>query len=215
MIIARTTHDDVTVTPLLHHFVYRKVSLIVVLFAFLTRVFWIPWIGRSLVCREDVAPSDAILVENFDPDYRAFERAAALQKAGFSGRILIPTEASEHDPEVADTISRGITELMSRVARLENIEIIPIREIEPISLNAAYQIRDFLTREHLGSLIVVTPGFRSRRSSLIYRAVLTPAGVQTHCMPVYGHSRSRRHLADIFVTPRRSPGARAEVCYRV
>jgi hypothetical protein len=178
--------------------VYRKVSLkttwkcrllilmFVVLLAFLTRVFWIPWIGRSLVCREDVAPSDAILVENFDPDYRAFERAAALQKAGFSGRILIPTEASEHDPKVADTISRGITELMSRVARLENIEIIPIREIEPISLNAAYQIRDFLTREHLGSLIVVTPGFRSRRSSLIYRAVLTPAGVQTHCMPVVG-----------------------------
>lgn len=187
-----------TTSRLLHHFVYRKVSLkttwkcrllilmFVVLLAFLTRVFWIPWIGRSLVCREDVAPSDAILVENFDPDYRAFERAAALQKAGFSGRILIPTEASEHDPKVADTISRGITELMSRVARLENIEIIPIREIEPISLNAAYQIRDFLTREHLGSVIVVTPGFRSRRSSLIYRAVLTPAGVQTHCMPVVG-----------------------------
>ncbi len=105
-----------TTSRLLHHFVYRKVSLkttwkcrllilmFVVLFAFLTRVFWIPWIGRSLVCREDVAPSDAILVENFDPDYRVFERAAALQKAGFSGRILIPTEASEHDPEVADTI---------------------------------------------------------------------------------------------------------------
>ena len=163
-----------TTSRLLHHFVYRKVSLkttwkcrllilmFVVLFAFLTRVFWIPWIGRSLVCREDVAASDAILVENFDPDYRVFERAAALQKAGFSGRILIPTEASEHDPEVADTISRGITELMSRTARLEN------------------------TREHLGSVVVVTPGFRSRRSSLIYRAVLTPAGVQTHCMPVVG-----------------------------
>src|SRR6267378_8115076 len=106
-----------TTSRLLHHFVYRKVSL--------------PWIGRSLVCREDVAPSDAILVENFDPDYRVFERAAALQKAGFSGRILIPTEASEHDPEVADTIWRGITELMSRTARLEN------------------------TREHLGSVVVV------------------------------------------------------------
>src|SRR5229473_2783952 len=100
----------------LHYFVYRKASLtttwkcrllilvFVGLFAFLTRVFWIPLIGRSLMCREDVAPSDAILVENFDPDYRVFERAAALQKAGFSGRILIPTDASEHDPEVADTI---------------------------------------------------------------------------------------------------------------
>src|SRR5882672_11455223 len=123
---------------LLHHFVYRKASLtttwkcrlliliFVILFTSLTRAFWIPLIGWSLVCGEDVAPSDAILVENFDPDYRVFERAAALQKAGFSGRILIPTEASEHDPAVADTISRGI-------------------------------------REHLGSVVVVTPGFRSRR----------------------------------------------------
>jgi len=178
--------------------VYRKESLkttwkcrlmiliFVVLVAFLTRVFWIPLIGWSLVCSEDVAPSDAILVENFDADYFVFERAAALQKAGFSGRILVPTGASEHDPEVADTISRGIAELMSRVARLENIEIIPIRAIEPISLHAAYQIRDFLTKEHLRSVIVVAPGFRSRRSSLVYRAVLTPAGVQAQCMPVDG-----------------------------
>lgn len=113
------------------------ILIFVVLVAFLTRVFWIPLIGRSLVCSEDVVPSDAILVENFEPNYLVFERAAALQKTGFSGRVLVPTEASEHDPEVADTISRGIAELMSRVARLENIEIIPMREIEPISLNAA------------------------------------------------------------------------------
>jgi hypothetical protein len=61
----------------------------------------------------------------------------------------------------------------------------PIRAIEPISLNAAYEIRDFLTKEHLRTVIVVTPGFRSKRSSLIYQAVLAPAGITVSCMPVF------------------------------
>jgi len=40
-------------------------------------------------------------------------------------------------------VSQGIAELMSQVARLQEPEILPIRVIEPISLNAAYQIRTF------------------------------------------------------------------------
>ncbi len=64
-------------------------------------------------------------------------------------------------------------------------EIMPIRASEPISLNAAYLIRDFLTREHLRIVIVVTPGFRSKRSSLIYQAVLARAGITVYCVPVF------------------------------
>ena len=75
---------------------------------------------------------------------------------------------------------------MSRLVRIQDPEIIPIRAIEPISLNAAYQIRDFLTKEHLRSIIVVTPGFRSKRSYLVYQAVLAPAGIKVYCMPVFG-----------------------------
>ena len=65
-------------------------------------------------------------------------------------------------------------------------EFIPIQEIEPISLNAAYQIRDFLTKVHLRSVIVVTDGFRSKRSALVYHAVLDPAGINVSCIPVFG-----------------------------
>jgi hypothetical protein len=71
---------------------------------------------------------------------------------------------------------------MARVARLQNAEILPIRIFEPISLNAAYQIRDFLTKEHLRSVIVVTGGFRSKRSLLVYHTVLDPAGIKVGCM---------------------------------
>ena len=161
--------------------------LLVILTGSLTRGFWIPSIGRSLVCTQEVASSDAILVENFDPDYQLFERAAAMQQAGLSARVLVPTQASGRDSELANPIFRGIAELMARFARVQNLEIIPIVvEIEPYSLHAAYQIRDFLTKEHLRSVVVVAPAFRSRRSSLVYRAVLGPAGIQVYCLPVFG-----------------------------
>jgi hypothetical protein len=180
-----------------HHFLYRKESIkttwkfrivifiLVILIASLTRGLWIPPIARSLVCTEEVAPSDVILVENFEPNYLLFERAAALQKSGFSRRVLIPTP-TPRDPRVANTVFEGFVEVMARVARMQNFEVIPIRLKEPIGLNAAYQMRDLLISEHIGSLIAVMPGFRSRRSSLVYQAVLKPAGIQVYCMPVFG-----------------------------
>jgi hypothetical protein len=82
-------------------------------------------------------------------------------------------------------VAIGIAELMARVAHVQAPEIMPIRASEPISLNAAYQISDFLTREHLRAVIVITPGFRSKRSSLIYQAVLARAGITVYCVPVF------------------------------
>ena|SRR2546422_3867183 len=183
------------------HFLHRKESIkttwkfrlgvliLVILIGSLTRGFWVPTIGQSLVCMEAVGPSDVIVVETFAPNYALyyalFERAAALQRGGFSARVLVLTQASR-DHEVVNSVSTGIAELMARVARVQNLEIIRIREIEPISLNATYQIRDFLTKEHLRSVIVVTSGLRSRRSSLVYHAALNPAGIQVYCTPVFG-----------------------------
>lgn len=160
--------------------------LIVVLVAVLTRGVWLPSIGHSLVCREEITRPDAILVENFDPDYRLFERAAALQRGGLSVRVLVPTRTASIDSEEPNLVSRGIVELMARVARLQSVEIVPIREIEPYTLNAAYQIRDFVARAQVRSILVVSPAFRSQRSSIVYRAVLPPAGIQVHCLPVFG-----------------------------
>jgi hypothetical protein len=167
---------------------WRLVACFVLLLtAFLTRDFWIPSIGWSLVCDEETAPSDAIFVENFDPSYLLFERAADLQQTGLAARVLVPAQVSDRDSELTNPVSRGIAELMGRLARVQNPEIIAIREVEPYSLNAAYQLRTFLTKEHLGSVVVVVPAFRSRRSSLVYQAVLRPAGIQVHCLPVFGN----------------------------
>jgi hypothetical protein len=158
--------------------------LLVLLLGFVTRGFWMLWIGQSLVCTEAMPPSDVLLLENFNPDYFIFERAAALYKVGLATRIFVPVSASR-DSARPDLVSQGIAEVMARVARLPEPEFIPIRAIEPISLNAAYQIRDFLTTEHLRSVLVVTPGFRSQRSSLVYHTVLAPAGITVSCVPVF------------------------------
>src|SRR5262245_10991743 len=145
-----------------------------------TRGVWTIWLGRSLVCPENVAPSDLLLLENFDPDYLVFERAAALKAAGLAPRALVPVTDSG-TPGVPSPVSRGIAEVMAREARLGAWEALPIREFEPITLNAAGQVRDHLVAERVGSVILVTPGFRSRRSVLTYRAVFGPAGIRVYC----------------------------------
>jgi hypothetical protein len=151
----------------------------------LTRGVWVPGIGRSLACTETIDRADAILVDNFEENYLLFERAAELQKAGMGPRVLVPTDMSS-DSGRPSVVTSGIVELMARVAWLQAWETIPVREIEPISLNAAYQIREVLTKERIRSVVVVSPGFRSRRSSLIYRSVFGQAGVAVSCAPVFG-----------------------------
>jgi hypothetical protein len=179
------------------HFFYTKesvhttwklrlaVALAVLVAAVLTRGFWVSQIGRSLVCADEPAPSDMILIENFDPNYLLFEQAAALEQAGIAPRALVPVESSS-DPGVANPVSRGIAEVMARQARLRTWQILPVHHIEPISLNAALEIRDHLARDPVKSLLLVTPGFRSRRSSLVLRATLQALGTEVRCVPVFG-----------------------------
>src|SRR5215831_15414654 len=124
------------------------ISVVPILMA--TRGFWSVQIGRSLVCKEDVAPSDLILVENFDPDYLVFERAAELKAAGLAPKVLVPIQALG-TPGVPNLVSKGIAEVMARYARLGPWEALPIREVEPITLNAAAQVRDYVVREHVRS----------------------------------------------------------------
>src|SRR5467141_4029181 len=97
--------------------------VIAVAAAAMTRAVWLPSIGRGLVCREEIAQPDAILVENFDPDYRLFERAAALQGEGLAVRVLVPTRTVSSDSDEANLVSRGIVERMARLARVRNVEI--------------------------------------------------------------------------------------------
>src|ERR1041385_6176123 len=84
------------------HFFYRtehirttwifRVGLVgvIVAAAWLGRGWWTVAVAHSLVCEANGAPSDAILIENFDPDYLVFERARQLRRAGVAARVLVP-----------------------------------------------------------------------------------------------------------------------------
>ena len=150
----------------------------------ITKGLWTLKIGQSLVCQERIEPSDALLVENFNPDYLVFERSAVLEKAEIATRAFVPVP-NDIDSEILNVASKEIAGVLAGIAHLPNMQVIPVQESEPISLNAARQIRDFLQREHVRSIIVVTPGFRSRRSFLIYATVLMPAGITVGCAPVF------------------------------
>jgi len=198
------------------HFLYRKevwkttwkLRLSVVLFfvvaVILTRSFLTDRIGQSLVCEERADPSDALLMENFDPDYLVFERTAALKSAGVASRVVVPVWSSS-DPTQTNASSLGVVSEFARIARLSDITPVPTVETEPIALNVAKTIRDYLVKEHIRSVVVVTPGFRSRRSVLIYNAVFAPVGIKFGCVPVFGKqtpqnwSQTWHGIQDIFL----------------
>jgi len=142
--------------------------------------------AQSLMCVETTTPSDALLLENFDSDYLVFERAESLRRAGVASRILVPL-IGVGQADISNSYQLDFAKAMARVARLSDIEpiAVPNRD-EPVSLNAAKQIRDFLLREKIRSIVVVAPGFRSRRSELIYETVFSPAGISVGCAPTRG-----------------------------
>lgn len=117
------------------HFFYRKASvkttwklrlallLLVILLVSVTRGFWMLRIGQSLVCTEEIGPSDSILVENFDPHYLLFERAAALHKAGLAARVLGPAPASR-DPERPWRRCKGRMDWLGKQALTEAATIV-------------------------------------------------------------------------------------------
>jgi hypothetical protein len=165
------------------------VTATVSLVAAVTFLLWVSNLARDLVCEEKLQPSDVILVENFDAgNYLVFERAGELRRAGFGARLVVPTPVGS-DPDKPSPVFAGFVEVLARVARWpEPPQLIPIREVEPISLNAAYQIRTTLRKQRVKSVIVVAPGFRSRRSFLIYSTVFRNAGIVTSCVPVFGRT---------------------------
>jgi hypothetical protein len=82
-----------------------------------THRFWTLRIGQNLVCPEEIAPSDIILVENFEPDSLVFKCVAALQLAGVASRVFVLVPASR-DPVRPNLVSQGIADVMARVTRM-------------------------------------------------------------------------------------------------
>jgi hypothetical protein len=161
--------------------------LILVVF---TRGSWVPAIGWGLVRDSGPCKPDLILIDNLEPDYLLFEKAEELRRIDGAGMVLVPVKASGEHPGKPDRVPGEVAGVMIRVSRLQSTEILPIAEIEPITLNAARQVGEFLrSKPGIRSVLVVTDGFRSRRTYLTYSHVLGKLGVVVYTFPVWGIER--------------------------
>jgi hypothetical protein len=165
-----------------------KAALIVsvVLVAYLTRPFWENAIAESLVCGQTgrLERADALLIDYLDPDLSLFGRASQLQGAGLSSRVIAPVDVDPTTGSIS-TVAQAVIEVQARQARIDNLRTVRASDVEPYSLNTAFHIRQFAQENGIASVIVVTPAFRSKRSMMIYAAVLNRAGVSTQCAPVF------------------------------
>ncbi|MFH1965981.1 MAG: hypothetical protein ABIJ42_10640 [Acidobacteriota bacterium] len=153
---------------------------------FITRGCISEELAESLVYRGIVIKSDAVIIENFDPNYLLFEETAKLVKAGQASRVFVPVSINGSGTG-PNRVSQGFVEVMSRLSRIgSGYELIPVAEIEPIRLNAAQQIKNHLQDKGVQSIIVVSPGFSSKRSFLVYQSVFESTDIEVRCLPVFG-----------------------------
>lgn len=142
---------------------------------------WLVAIGNSLLHKQDLEPADVILLENFGTDFSVFAAAQGLVDAGYSSRVVIPVRA-KGETAMRGMVQKGFVDVMSRVAGIKQWEVLPVEHVEPVSLNVARQIAVFLESEGVRSVLVVSPGFRSARSYLVYDSVFTPRGIRVQCL---------------------------------
>jgi hypothetical protein len=147
-----------------------------------TGSFWLPLIGKSLICDSRPKSVDVIVIDNLESDYLAFELAGQFVAEGLGQHVLVPVQVGRNgrDPNL---ISRRFVEVMSEVAGLGSPEMVGVRHTEPFSLNVARQVRERLRENSIESILVVSPLFRSKRTGLIYQSVFGPLGIQVYCVP--------------------------------
>ncbi|MEJ2083259.1 MAG: hypothetical protein P8Y94_14075 [Acidobacteriota bacterium] len=111
----------------------------------LTGRFWLATVAESLVHSSELRPADAIIVENLETEYLLFEQAGRIQRKYAVSRAIVPILAPASDlKHRAGSVPVGLADVMIRVAGIRNAELVPVEPQEPISLNAARQLRDYL-----------------------------------------------------------------------
>jgi hypothetical protein len=150
---------------------------------YVSRAWVVPAFGESLVCNDKGPVAATLLLDNFDNDFGLFRRAAELQRTAAARRVLVPiTAPAEPDATLA---AREVASAFARVTGLAQWDMIPVLQQEPISLHTAKRVRDFLVSEQISDVTLLSSRYRSRRSDLIYRAVLSDRGIKMTCMPLW------------------------------
>jgi hypothetical protein len=110
---------------------------------------------------------------------------AQLRRSGLADRVLVPI-ATDPGGQRVNAVEHGVARVMAAEAHLGGVDIVPVKEVEPIALNVAWDVLSYLENGGIRSVIVVSPLFRSRRSALVYGATFGPSGIRVTCQPTQG-----------------------------
>jgi len=163
-----------------------RITLLVFLmiFCLVTGRFWLLLVGRSLIHEDELAPSDVIVVENFEgPFFEGLSRAVRLQEEGFSPRILV-LRLLPRESGFSSTLLEQIWDSYCHAVGIHDPEIVAVKQVEPITFNIAQQLASTLEKTTIRSAILITGVFHSNRSCLTYQEVLEPLGIEIRCLPV-------------------------------
>ena len=150
-----------------------------------SRATWLQAMAETLVCKPGDGTADAVLIDNVDPNYLLFEAAQRLRTRGHGTVVIVPVLRSPWDEEPI-SVRRGMAELMCKVAGIAPCDTFETIVKEPISLHLAFDAANALEARGAHSVLLVTSGFRSKRSLEVYGAVLGPRGIAINCQPVFG-----------------------------
>ena len=140
------------------------------------REWFLVKIGGALVSEDALVSADAIAVLSGNTPYRVLE-AIDLHRKGFAPLILLTQSIGEKDYQILMK-SLGVNhktrfEVNRKVSIYKGIpteQIVPLPEIDSTKSEAEV-ILAFLKREGLQSIIVVTSGYHSTRTRLIFRSL--------------------------------------------
>lgn len=157
--------------------------VLVVVVLFLTRQTWLTAVGDVLVARDELAPSDVIVVLAGNSPFRA-RHAETLYARGLAPHVIISNEPlSSHGVQTTWLELRevGLVHLA-----IPDDAIVPIPEISDSTYEEALHSRDIMRERGWRTAILVTDPFHMRRAVMTFRQAFEPDGFQVLASPADG-----------------------------
>ena len=145
--------------------------------------FLLAWVAaRSLVVQADLPRADALLVLSGSSNYVERARhAARLYREGRAPLILLTNDGEQGGWSAEEQrnpffVERTADELKQSGVPAEKIEVLP--GIVSSTYDEAVALREYATSRKLGSVLVVTSAYHSRRALWTMRRVMQGSGVE-------------------------------------
>nr|MBC7245814.1 YdcF family protein [Chloroflexota bacterium] len=144
------------------------------------RSFWLPAIGRFLVCVDPLQPADAIVVLAGGGPQRV-AHGAKLFQAGYAPWLIVTNQPLNTPGIRVPYVELMRTEAIWQGAPPERILMAP--EIVKTTYEEAIAVRQLATERRFHSLIIVTDPFHTRRARMSFRDALQGAGITISMQP--------------------------------